>query len=169
MEFSLFKLHRNKSLDQKMILILICILTSLGFLQAEHYFHCISIFPDEIMDFPRNISFLLYGSKKNIFPEKNHEMPFLCFAKIQKCFIYSIFSFCHEGPFFFLNYFYLKTQKKILFSLQRYNSWNFLSPFLFLISITAAMFCLFYLWIKDSRGEKIGLFGYCAGDFSIFL
>jgi hypothetical protein len=115
----LSKIHNQKWLRDRIILVLVCVLATLQYLHGEHYAQCNCIFPDEILDFPCSISLLCANEENNICFENIDIMHFNISIKIH---ISSIYNNGMAKNRFLLEWLPIQCFKKRLFQLQHFNS-----------------------------------------------
>ena len=115
----LFHIFIDYGFRHRMILILICILIGLLYIQGEHYTHCTCIFPDEIFDLPCSIMPLLRNDEKDIFFEYAKVKPFVSRGQLHIPFENDLIQ---SKRIFSGEKLLIMTSKKKLFLLQHYNS-----------------------------------------------
>ncbi len=113
---ALFAKHKDRMRRKWMIMLLLCILMALFFLDGEAYAHCNSIFPDEIMDLHGHLPSEM---EKPILSENRSEQESqYCIERYTP----SPFVVCLAKRCFFINFYHLYDHQKRLFTFQRYNS-----------------------------------------------
>lgn len=115
----LSKIHNQKWLRHRIILVLICILVTLQYLHGEHFTQCDCIFPDEILDLPCSVSPLLADEERNICFEN---IDIKHFNNSYKIHITSIHNNGLAKNHFWLEWLPIHSFKKRLFHLQHFNS-----------------------------------------------
>ena len=119
MKNPLYKLYKTLWLHKKIVMILVCILISLIYLQGEHYVHCRCPLPDVLMDMQCSISSNPSKDEHTIYSESIGNIPIFSLFDIQ---IFSTNDPFITQPSFSLKCFYFCNPKKGLYILQRYNS-----------------------------------------------
>ena len=105
---------------QGIMLILICFLIALQYLQGAHYAQCICIFPDEILDLPCSISQLrVIDDEKDISLKKTDPKQFIISFNVDRTSDYHTFKTITNSG---METHPMKCFKKRLFILQHYNS-----------------------------------------------
>jgi len=109
-------------LHQRVILLLICLLVSLQYLQGKHYTKCMCIFPDEILDLACSVfSLKVINDEKRISLEKTDSRQFIISPDLH---ISSVFHLSQIKRDFWGESLHIICFKKRLFILQHFNSWN---------------------------------------------
>ena len=119
LKFLLFKLMRANDLNNRMIIILVCILLALLYLHADDYVQCINIYPDEIMDLHCSCLAPFLLNEQSFYSESIEPIKILSLFK--RRISSDILNYFVEDPFF-LTYLNLQDYRKRLFLLQHYNS-----------------------------------------------
>jgi len=105
---------------QRVILLLVCLLVSLQYLQGEHYTQCMCIFPDEILDLPCSLSPLsMIKDEKSLSFEKTDPGQFIISPDLH---IDSVFNLSKIKRDLWDESIHIMCFKKRLFILQHYNS-----------------------------------------------
>lgn len=116
-----FKIHNQKLLFHRIILVLVCMLIALQYLHAKHYTQCDCIFPDEILDLPCSISPPCADEEMDICFE-NIEMKYFNISyKIHVASI-SFYNKAMAKNYFWLEWLTIQCFKKRLFQLKHFNS-----------------------------------------------
>ena len=121
-----YKLHGHHWINNRIIIILVCVFISLLCLQGESYAQCNCEFPDEIMDLECFFCSDLLSDELTTCCESLEGRQFVSCFETKISFVY--ISYIVKN-FLFLECLHLKNSKKRLFILQRYNSWNFVPAF----------------------------------------
>lgn len=118
-EVFLFKLRKCRQCNNKIIMILVCILITISYLHGENYAHCQSIYPDEIMDLQCSIFLSHSRYEESICYKSRVDLDDITSVDIQ---ILPIYGVCMANPSFFIECSQLQDFEKRLFLLKRYNS-----------------------------------------------
>ncbi len=152
MKIPLHKSHKGLWSHNRIVMVLVCILIALMYLQGEHYVHCRCIHPDVLMDLQCSMSPCLSKDEQTIYFESRVNVQFFSLVDTQ---IFSIYDVYTAMPSFFPES--LRDPNKILHILQRYNSWNSISIlFCSLVPMIAVPF-FSILFMNNGAREKTAL------------
>ena len=116
----LSKLHKRLWSHDKIIMVLVCILIALFYLQGEHFVHCRHIHPDKIMDLQCSFSPCLSKDEQTIYSESKGNIQFV--VSSVEMLMSSVYNPFKIKSGLFPEYFHLRDPNKILHILQRYKS-----------------------------------------------